>query len=81
MLESSDDVQPTWGMLGLSGALGLCCVGTAALAGGATFTGGSVAGVTAVGGVSSIVGILATGLATALPLFVIGLVLRWRTNQ
>lgn len=81
MPESADNAQSMRGLLGLAGALDLCCLGTAALAGGAVFTGVSVTGVTAMsGGMSSPVGILAIGLATALPLFAIGLILRWGTN-
>lgn len=81
MLESSDDAQSTWGMLGLAGELGLCRAGTATLAGGAAIAEGSTVGVTVVSGGVGLGGILSTGLATALPLFVIGLILRWRTNQ
>lgn len=78
---SSADGSP-WGLLGLAGALGLCCIGTATLAGGAAVAGGTAAGATAVSGtVGGLGGILVTALATALPLFVIGLVLRRRRRQ
>lgn len=81
MAESSDNAQSRWGLLGFAGVLGLCCLGTVTLAGGAAIAGSSVAGVTTVGGgVGGFSGILATGLATALPLLVIGLILRWRTD-
>lgn len=72
----------SWGLLGLVGALGLCCVGTASLAGGAAVAGGTAAGATAVSdAVGGLEGILVTALATALPLVVIGLVLRRRGRQ
>lgn len=72
----------SWGILGLAGALGLCCVGTASLAGGAAVAGGTAAGATAVSGTAGgLGGILVTVLATALPLVVIGLVLRRRGRQ
>jgi len=78
---SSADGSP-WGLLGLAGALGLCCIGTATLVGGAAVAGGTAAGATAVSGaVGGLGGILVTALATALPLFVIGLVLRRRGRQ
>lgn len=80
-MDSSADGSP-WGFLGLAGALGLCCIGTATLAGGAAVAGGTAAGATAVSGtVGGLGGILVTALATALPLFVIGLVLRRRRRQ
>lgn len=78
---SSADGSP-WGLLGLAGALSLCCIGTATLAGGAAVAGGTAAGVTAVSGVAGgLGGILVTALVTALPLLVIGLVLRRRGRQ
>jgi hypothetical protein len=78
---SSADGSP-WGLLGLAGALGLCCIGTVTLAGGAAVAGGTAAGATAVSGaVGGLGGILVTALATALPLFVIGLLLRRRGRQ
>ncbi|UPV76967.1 hypothetical protein M0R89_22195 (plasmid) [Halorussus limi] len=77
----SADGSP-WGLLGLAGALSLCCIGTAALAGGAAVAGGTAAGATAVSGpASGLGGILVTALVTALPLVVIGLVLRRRERQ
>lgn len=80
MPESSSDSRSTWGLLGIVGALSFCCVGTSTLAGGAAIAGSSAAGATAASG-GSLGGMLVTGLATALPLFVAGVVLRWRTNQ
>jgi hypothetical protein len=78
---SSADGSP-WGLLGLAGALSLCCIGTATLAGGGAVAGGTAAGATAVSGaVGGLGGTLVTALATALPLFVIGLVLRRRRRQ
>ena len=80
-MASSDDESP-WGFLGLAGALGLCCIGAAALASGAAVAGGTVAGATAVSGAAGgLGGILVAALATVLPLFVIGLVLRRRGRQ
>lgn len=77
MSESGD--AGLWGSLGLAGAVGLCCTGTATLAGGAALAGGSAVGVTAASNtIGGLGGILVTGLATALPLFVIGVVLRRR---
>lgn len=78
---SSADGSP-WGLLGLAGALSLCCIGIATLAGGAAVAGGTAAGATAVSGAAGgLGGILVTALVTALPLFVIGLVLRRRGRQ
>jgi hypothetical protein len=80
MTESANNSR--WGLLGIAGALGLCCVGTAALAGGAAIAGSTTAATTAVSGTTGgLAGILVTGLATALPLFIIGLVLRRRADQ
>jgi hypothetical protein len=77
----SADGSP-WGILGLAGALSLCCIGTATLAGGAAVAGGTAAGATAVSGaVGGLGGILVTALATALPLLVIGLLFRRRGRQ
>jgi hypothetical protein len=71
-----------WGFLGVAGALGLCCVGTVTIAGGAAVAGGTVAATNAVsGGANGLGGALISGLATALPLFVIGLVLRRRLRD
>lgn len=70
-----------WGLLALVGAMSLCCVGLLALAGGAAVTGGTAAGVTAATGVGGLGGILVTGLATALPLLVIGLFFRHRAQN
>lgn len=78
---SSADESP-WGLLGLAGVLGLCCLGTAALAGGAAVAGGTAAGATAVSGATGgLGGILVTALVTALPLVITGLVLRRRARQ
>jgi hypothetical protein len=74
---SSDSPSSRWGILTIAGACGLCCIALGAIAGGAAVTGGATAGVTAAGGVvTSLGGLLVVGLATALPLFVTGLVLR-----
>lgn len=68
-----------WGLLAIAGLCGLCCVGLATLGGGAAVIGGTAAGVTAANGaIGSLGGALVVGLATALPLFVIGLFLRRR---
>lgn len=65
------------GLLGIAGALGLCCAGTAALAGGAAVTGSTAAATAAMSGTTgSLASLLVIGLATALPLFIVGLVLR-----
>lgn len=72
----------SWEILGVAGALGLCCVGTASLAGGAVVAGGTAAGTTAVSsGAGGLGGILVTALATVVPLVIIGLVLRRRGRQ
>lgn len=71
-----------WGILALAGVLGICCVSLGALAGGAAVVGGTAAGVTAATGlIDSLGGLLVTGLATALPLLVIGLFLRRRARH
>jgi hypothetical protein len=78
----SDESTSRWGLLALAGVCSLCCIPLAFIAGGAAVTGGATAGVTAVGGaVTSVGGLLVVGLATALPLFVIGLLLRHRARQ
>ena len=64
--------------LGLAGLLGLCCVGLASLAGGAAVTGGVAGATVATAGLRGLGSVLITGLATALPLTVIGLIIRWR---
>lgn len=70
------------GVLALAGACGLCCIGLAALGGGAALAGGTAIGVTATSGlVRSAGGLIVTGLATALPLFVLGLFLRRRARN
>ncbi|MFC6616194.1 hypothetical protein ACFQAS_14910 [Halopenitus salinus] len=78
---SSEDDGSRWGILAIAGICGLCCVGLASLGGGAAVAGGTAAGVTAANGaVGSIGDALVVGLATALPLFVIGLFLRRRAR-
>ncbi len=68
-----------WGLLGVAGAISLCCIGLATLAGGAAVAGGTAAGATAARGTSGgLGGILATVFATALPLLVIGVIVRRR---
>lgn len=79
MTESTDGAR--WATLGLAGVLGICCLGTAALAGGALVA-GSTAGATAASDtIGSLGGILVTGLATALPLVAVGFVLRRRARR
>ena len=78
---SETDTGSVWGLLALVGVLGGCCISLATLASGATLVGGAAAGVTTAGGAAGgLRGILVSGLATALPLFIIGLVLRRRTQ-
>lgn len=68
-----------WGILAIAGACGVCCISLGALFGGATLAGGAAAGVTATSGVvRSFGGAAVTAIATAAPLLVIGLVLRYR---
>lgn len=70
------------GILALAGALGFCCIGTAAFVGGTALAGGSAAGVTAASGTAGgLGGIIVTGLATALPLLAIGLFIRHRAQN
>jgi hypothetical protein len=70
-----------WGVLTIAGLSGFCCVGLLAFSAGATVTGGTAAGVTAAtGAVTSIGGFLVTALASALPILVVGLVLRPRAK-
>ena len=72
----------SWGLLGVAGAISLCCIGLATLAGGAAVAGGTAAGVTAASGASGgLGGILATVFATALPLLVIGVIVRRRGHH
>lgn len=81
-VEGSTEDTGRWGLLGLAGAVSLCCVGLFTLAGGAAVGGGIVAGVTAAtGGVGGLRGFVVTGVITALPLLVIGLVLRRRETN
>lgn len=64
-------------MLGVGGVLAVCCVGAAALAGGAAVTGGAAATTAAMSSYAGgLGGLLISGLATVLPLFVIGIVHR-----
>lgn len=79
MLEGDGESQ--WGVLALAGACGVCCIGLAALGGGAALAGGTAIGVTATSGVvRSFGGLVVTGLATAVPLLVLGLFLRRRAR-
>jgi hypothetical protein len=81
VLDGTDQDGGFRGLLSLAGLLGICCVGLAALLGGAAVAGGSVAGVTMASGVvDTFAGLLVTGLATALPLVVIGLILHRRAR-
>lgn len=69
------------GILPIAGLCGLCYVNLATLGGRATVAGGTAVGVTTAGGViGSLGGALVVGLATALPLFLIGLLLRRRAR-
>jgi hypothetical protein len=78
----SDESSSRWGILTLAGLSSVCCIPLALIAGGATVTGGASAGVTAVGGaVRSIGGLLVVGLATAVPLFVVGVFRRRRARK
>jgi len=77
----SDESGSTWSLLALAGVCSLCCLPLAVIGGGAV-AGGAAAGVTAVGGVvTSIGGLLVVGLATAVPLLIVGLLLRRRAGQ
>lgn len=70
------------GVLAVAGACGLCCVSIGAIAGGSAAIGGAAAGVTAASGVvRTFGGLLVTVVATALPLLVLGLVLRRRSRR
>lgn len=78
---SSNDNGSRREMITIAGLCGLCCVSFAVLVGGAGVGGGAAAGTTAaIGLVGSFGGILAVGLAVALPLFVIGILLRRRAR-
>lgn len=78
MPDTNDDAR--WGVLTIAGLAGFCCTGLLTLTAGAALSGGAVAGVTAAasGGVRSLGGLLVTFLATAVPLFVLGLWYRRR---
>ena len=66
-----------WGLLAYAGICGICCIGLGTLVGGAALAGGTAAGVTAASGaVRSLGGLIVTGIATVVPLIVVGLVLR-----
>lgn len=76
------DGESRWGILAIAGACGLCCVSIGAIAGGAAAVGGAAAGVTAASGVvRTLGGLVVTVVATALPLLVLGLVLRRRSRR
>ena len=75
----SDSDGSHWGLLAIVGAISFCCVGVLALTGGAAVTGGAAAGATAATG-GGIGGIVVTGVVTAVPLLVIGLVLQRRAE-
>lgn len=71
-----------WGLLGLAGALSLCCIGLGTLAGGAALVGGGAAGITVVSTSSTtLAGALVTGLSTAIPLLLVGLFLQHRARS
>lgn len=81
MTEPDADERRIWSLLALAGVLGVCCLGFSGLVGGAAVAGGTVAGITAASGtVTTLGGLLAVGLATALPLLVIGLFLTRRAS-
>lgn len=70
-----------WGLLAFAGICGICCIGLGTLFGGAALAGGTAAGVTAASGVvRSLGGLVVTGVATAIPLLVLGLILRQRAR-
>jgi hypothetical protein len=80
MGDSADETP--WGLLGLAGTLSLCCVGTATLAGGVAVVGSTAAATTAASGATGgLGGILISGIVTAVSVFVIGIVLRWRAQD
>lgn len=80
MFEQNDDSM--WGILVIAGVCGVCCLGLTAIGGGAALAGGTAIGLTATSGlVRSIGGLIATGIATALPLVLIGLFLRRRARK
>jgi hypothetical protein len=82
LLSEGTDGGGQWGALAAVGAMSICCLGVLALAGGAAVMGGTAAGSTAATGViGGLTGLLVTALATALPLFVIGLFVRHRTHN
>lgn len=69
--------ESRWGLLALAGVCGVCCLSLGALFGGAALAGGTAAGATAASGVvQSLGGLLVTGLATVIPLVVLGLLFR-----
>ena len=66
-----------WGLLAFAGICGICCISLGTLFGGAALVGGTAAGVTASSGVvQSLGGLVFTGIATAIPLVVLGFILR-----
>lgn len=79
---AEEDEGSRFGVLVIAGVCGLCCLGLAGLGGGAVVAGGTAVGVTATSGlIRSAGGLLVTGLATALPLLVLGLFLRRRVRN
>ena len=72
---AEDTGESRWGVVTIAGVCGICCVG--AIFGGAAVAGGTAIGVTATSGaVRSLGGLFVTGIATVVPLLVVGLVLR-----
>ena len=73
--------ESRWGLLALAGMCGICCISLGALFEGAALAGGTAAGVTAAtGAVRSLGGVVVTAIATAVPLFVLGLIFRRRAR-
>jgi hypothetical protein len=76
------DRGPRRSVLALAGVCGLCCVGFGSLALGGAALGGTVVGVTATDGtIRSLRSLLVTGIATAIPLLVIGFLLGRRDGE
>lgn len=71
-----------WDSLAFAGAMGVCCLGTAALIGATAVSAGSAAGVT-VGGrpVGGLGGLLVTVVTTGLALLGVGGILRRRGHH
>lgn len=66
-------------LLGFAGVMSLCCLGFGALAGGAAVAGTGATAVT-LGGDGSVRGAVVTGAVTAVTVFTIAGILRWRLD-